>query len=350
MTFLTPLAALIVFALFLPVGAMLFGRIRVRAARRDLALQAPSRWSAAGRLGCGVAAIALLGLAAAQPALTHTESVRERTDAAALFVLDTSRSMAASATPNSPSRLERAADVAVKLRSAIPDVPAGVASLTDRVLPQLLPVSDIDGFNGVVRRAVTIENPPPTGTSVVATNYGALREVASGDYFDPHVTRRIVVLLTDGESNPVDPSQVASALARSHSYRFLAVRFWNANERVYDSDGRAEPGYQPNPASASIISGLAGAIGGRSFSESDVGAAASYLRSLAGTGPTVRTGATTSQQTLAPFVAALAALLLLVTVLPVGVRVRALGGPRPASRVSGLREASGTAAQDVTRV
>ena len=87
----------------------------------------------------------------------------------------------------------------------------------------------------------------------------ALREVASGNYFDPQVTRRIVVLLSDGESNPVDPSQVAGALARSHGYRFLAVRFWNPNERVYDSNGRAEPGYQPNPAGASIISGLAAA-------------------------------------------------------------------------------------------
>ena len=193
-------------------------------------------------------------------------------------------------------------------------------------------------------RAVTIErSAAEPQTRCVATNYAALDDIASGNYFEPGVTRRVIVLLTDGESNPFDPSAGRERSSASpHGYRFLAVRFWNAERgRVYDANGRPEPGYQPNPASASIISGLAGAIGGRSFSESDVGAAASYLRSLAGTGPTVRTGATTSQQTLAPFVAALAALLLLVAVLPVGVRVRAPGGPRPASRVSGLREGRG---------
>ena len=349
MKFLTPLAALVALAALAPLGAALFARIRVRAARRELNLEAPSRWSGAGRLGCGIAGIVLLGLAAAQPALTHTESVRERTDAAVLFVIDTSRSMAASATPNSPTRLERAVAAAVKLRSSIPDVPAGVATLTDRVLPDLFPVSDIGSFDGVARRSVGIEDPPPSGTSVVATSYGALREVASGNYFDPGVTRRIVVLLSDGESNPVDPNQVASGLARSHGYRFLALRFWNANERVYDSNGRAESGYQPNPAGASIISGLARAQGGRSFSETQTGAAASYLRSVVGTGPSVKSGAIPSRQTLAPFVAGLAALLLLAAVTPpsVRVRLRTLGHLRSAPSVSGSQ---GTASRDVTAV
>jgi len=352
MTFLTPLAALVALAALVPIGAVLFGRIHVRAARRELALEAPSRWSAAWRLGCGVAAIALLGLAAAQPALTRTASVRERTDVAALFVFDISRSMAASAAADSPTRLQRAATAAVKLRAAIPEVPAGVATLTDRVLPQLLPVSDVNGFDGVVRRAVAIENPPPTGTAVVATSYAALRQIASGNYFEPHVTRRIVILLSDGESNPFDPGGVASDLARSHGYRFLAVRFWNANERVYDSDGRAEAGYLPNPAGASIVSGLAGSLGGRAFSESDVGAAADYLRGLVGTGPSVRSGALPSQQTLAPFVAGLAALLLLVAILPPSVpaRFRTVERRRLAVRVRRPRGARADASRDVTRV
>ena len=34
----------------------------------------------------------------------------------------------------------------------------------------------------------------------------ALADIASGNYFEPAATRRIVVLLTDGESNPVDGS------------------------------------------------------------------------------------------------------------------------------------------------
>ena len=352
MTFLSPLAALVALAVLAPVAAALFGRTRVRAARRELGLPAPSRWSAAGRLGCGLAAIALLGLAAAQPALTDTASGNERTDTAVLFVFDISRSMSASATPRSPTRLERAVDAAIELRAAISDVPAGIATVTDRVLPDLLPVADIGSFTGVARRAVAIESPPPSATSVVATSYAALSAIPSGNFFAPNVTRRIVVLLGDGESNPFNPSQVASALTPARGYRFLAIRFWNANEQVFDGHRRAEPGYHPNPAGASIVAGLARALGGRSFSESGVGAAASYLRALAETGPTVSSGAIPSHQPLAPFVAALAGLLLLAVLLPASLwtRVRAAGrrgsGPRVRSR-TGPR---GTEARDVTRV
>jgi hypothetical protein len=243
--------------------------------------------------------------------------VAERTGVAALFVLDISRSMAASATPSSPTRLDRAVNAAVALRAAIPEVEAGVATLTDRVLPDLLPVADIGGFDGVVRRAVAIEAPPPLATSITATTYGVLGEIASGDYFDPHVTRRIVILLTDGESNPFDAGGVASALSRSHGYRFLAVRFWNADESVYGSDGRAEPGYHPNPAGAAILAGLASAIGGRSFAEGDLGGAADYLRHIVGTGPTtVLAASTRSPEALTPYLAALALALVLVAVAP----------------------------------
>jgi len=353
MRFLTPLAALVALAALLPLGAAALGRLRVRAVRRELGLQPPPRWRGSWRLGTAAFGIAVLGLAAAQPALTNASSVRERTDVAALFLIDTSRSMSASTTPASPTRLERAVAAAVRLRAAIPDVPAGVATMTDRVLPDLLPVPDAGGFDGVVRRAVAIDSPPPAGTSVVATNYAVLSGIASANYFEPGIKRRIVVLLTDGESNPFDPSYVASALPASQGYRFVGVRFWNANEQVYDSAGRAEPGYHPNPAGGALISELAAAMGGRSFSESEVSAAASYLRALTGSGPTVTSGDTVrSQQTLAPFVAVLAVLLLLAAVAPASGRGRAWfrqragrnRAPAPAGRPRR------TAARDVTGV
>ena len=74
----------------------LHGRTRVAAVARRLGLDPPRRWSLGSRSAAAAAAVALLGLAAAQPALTDEALVRERTDVAALFVLDTSRSMAAS--------------------------------------------------------------------------------------------------------------------------------------------------------------------------------------------------------------------------------------------------------------
>lgn len=338
MAFLTPLAALVALAVLAPLGALLLARIRAGAARRELGLAPPPRSSSVRRPACGVAAVLLLALAAAQPALTHTSSRRERTDAAALFVFDTSRSMQASATPDAPTRLQRAVAAAVKLRAAIPGVPAGIATLTDRVLPDLLPVPDRGTFDGVARRAVSIEDPPPISNAVIGTSFAALRQVAGGDYFAPHVTRRLVILLSDGESAPVNPGQVAHALARSHGYRLLAVRIGNAGERVFGAGGRAEPGYQPNPAAASIIGGLAAATGGRTFSEGAIGAAGSDLRALAGTGPSVEVGQTRSRQTLAPFVAGLAGVLLLAALLP-----SPLADRRRARRRLGFRRRAGDA-------
>ena len=47
--------------------------------------------------------------------------------------------MLASAGPGAPTRLDRARDGVAQLRAAVPDVPAGISGLTDRVLPVRLP-------------------------------------------------------------------------------------------------------------------------------------------------------------------------------------------------------------------
>lgn len=319
MTFLTPFCAFAALAALLPLGASVHGRIRAAALARRLGLDPPPRWSVGPRSAAAAAAVALLGLAASQPALTDDALVRARTDVAVLFVLDTSRSMAASLTPTSPTRLARAIDAAVALRAAIPEVPAGVATFTDRVLPDLLPVPDVAGFDGVVERAVAIEDPPPTAQAVRVTNYAALDEVAGGDYFAPGVTRRVVVLLTDGESNPFDPGALSGRLGPRDGYRFVAIRFWNANEAVYDANGHAEPAYHPDPTGRVLLAQLAAALGGRSFEESQTGAAASYLRQVVGRGPTGRARRVLGQHSLAPYLAGLALALLVVGVLAPGI-------------------------------
>ena len=316
MTFLTPTAALVALAAALPAAAWVVGRRRAGTVRRALGLAPPSpaRGWRAPAVAC---ALALLGLAAAQPALTHAANVRERSDVQALFVLDTSRSMAASAAPRSPDRLERAVAAAVRMRAAIPGVAAGIATLTDRVLPDLLPVPDVGGFDAVAERAVAIEAPPPSETAVRVTTYSALDEVASGGYFDAHATRRLVVLLTDGESVPVDAGAIAQALSPARGYRFIAVRFWHSTEAVYGADGKPETAYRPDPSGRVILNGLAGALEGRAFEETGVGAASSYLQRLAGTGPSVTSRATTmTRSPLAPYVTALALLLLVLALVP----------------------------------
>lgn len=319
MTFLTPLGALVALAALLPLAAYLIAHGRTELARRRLGLPAPDR-TAELRPLLAAAGIALLGLAAAQPALTRTSRPRVRSDAEAVFVLDTSRSMAAAASASAPTRLDRAAAAAIRLRSSIPDVPSGVLTLTDRVLPDLLPVPDVAGFDGVVRRAVGIESPPPHSTAPRATSYDALDQVATGGSFAPSAKRRIVVLLTDGESNPVQSSEVTRALA---GYRFLAIRFWHSDESVFKPDGEAEAAYRPDPSGRATLRDLATSLDGRSFEEGNVAAAAAYLRKLAGTGPTVRgPGIAERREPLAPYIALVGLLCLLLFVAPRGIRLR----------------------------
>jgi hypothetical protein len=314
MTFLTPLAALAALAAAVPVAAWLLGRRRAESVRTTLGLPAAGRSSLLGP-ATAAAAVALLGLAAAQPALTHRAHLRERLHVQVLFVLDTSRSMAAARGPEAPTRLDRAVRAATQLRAAIADVPSGIATFTDRVLPDLLPVSDGASFDAVAQRAVAIESPPPADTGPRATSFANLDQIASGDYFATSATRRVVVLLTDGESNPTD----AGALARSlHGYGLVAVRFWHADEAVYDADGRRETAYHPDPLGKVVLDETAKALGGSSYEEGDLGAATAALRRAVGTGPAESVGALTATRTpLAPWLAGLA-LLLLVT--PVALR------------------------------
>lgn len=321
MTLLTPLGLSVALLALLPLAAAAFAHHRVGAARRSLRLPAPERRTELVRPLLAAAGVVLLGLAAAQPALTRTSKPLVRRDAQALFVLDTSRSMAASSTPAGRTRLDRAVAAAIRLRAAIPEVESGVLTLTDRVLPDLLPVADLRGFDAVVQRAVQIESPPPRDTGVRATSYGALGDIAAGNDFEPSATRRIVVLLTDGESNPVQDGDLAGKLAAAHGYRFVAVRFWQPDESVFDADGNAEPGYQPDPSGASGLRELATALGGRSFEEARAGAAAAYLRGVAGSGPTVRAaGVDRRRLPLAPYAALAGIVALLAALIPWGLR------------------------------
>src|SRR5690242_8962677 len=100
MSFLTPLGAIVAVAALLALAGWAAGRRRVHTVRHTLHLAPPSGTSVLRPAAIAVA-LAALAFAAAQPALTHVARVRVRTGVEALFVLDTSRSMAASASPRS---------------------------------------------------------------------------------------------------------------------------------------------------------------------------------------------------------------------------------------------------------
>ncbi len=307
LTLLTPRAAVVGIVGVVAIAATVAGRRRAEVVRRTLRLPPPEPGWARARLALVVAFVALLTLTAMQPAVSRDRHLRVRRDAQVLFVLDVSRSMAASAKLHSPTRLDRAAAAAEQLRAAMPTVAAGVAGLTDRVLPYLLPVPGRAGFTQVVRDGVAIENPPPQASAVRATSYDALQQIPEGGFFDPRARSRIVVVLTDGETNPVQTADVATAFARHPGYHVVFVRFWRPDEAIYDADGQAESAYRPDPSGAASLDALASALGGQAYGENDLGRARRTLQRLVGHGPTADSGATVRTQTpLAPYTAGLA--------------------------------------------
>jgi len=275
------------FAALLPLAALALGRRR--AVRAAAAIGLPARRPGFGRPLVLVAACCAFGLAAAQPALRRDDHRRERTDVQALFVVDVSRSMLASSGPTGATRLERARRAALELRAAIPQVPAGLAGLTDRALPYLFPTLDPRTFASTLREAVTIESPPPQQVARVATNFDALAALGTQGFFAPGLERRVCVVLTDGESSP---------FTRPGGCRTVVVHVWGADERIY-RDGTAEAQYRPDEVAPALAARL-----GPVAREDDLGHARELLTAAAGDGPVreVR-GSDRSTLELAPYAA-----------------------------------------------
>jgi hypothetical protein len=303
---LTPAGAIGCLAALAPLAAAALGTARAGRVRAVLGLPPPAHGMDLTARIALAAVVVLLGLAAAQPVLAHESARRVRTDAQALFVIDVSRSMAASRTPDGPTRLDRARGAARRLRASIPEVEAGVATLTDRVLPDLLPVADAASFDRTLERSVGIEEPPPRSTAIRATTYSALEDVTDGNYFLPTAKKRVLVLLTDGESQPFDEARVARKLA-GRGIALEAIRIWGARESIFDANGKVDAAYRPDPTGAFALAALARASGGRTFGEGEGGAATSALRGALGSGRTRRTAEPRHDDVLlGPFVAALA--------------------------------------------
>ena len=315
LTFLTPGGALLALTAAVPLAALALASQRERRARKVLGLSAPAGTRRWGRPVAVLATVALLGLAASQPVLRSSSSIQVRTDAQALFVIDVSRSMLASRAPGAATRISRARDDAIRLRDALIDVPSGVATLTDRVLPDLLPLPDRDSFEQTVRRAVQIDNPPPESDAVTATTLGALGALGTQSFFSPAARHRVAIVLTDGESRQFDASQTAQAL---RGVTPIFIRIGSTRENVFVG-GRPESAYHPDASSTDQLGALAEATRTRTIREGDLGAAVRAVRTSLGRGPTRREGLTSSTRALAPY-AALAALVPLLLLLSEGRR------------------------------
>ena len=269
MSFLTPFAALFVLAAVVPVAALFLTERRAAAIRRVLRVHGPARRALLPVALALVLLPALVAVAAAQPVVVRQQSVSQRADAQAFVLFDTSLSMQAAGGPAEPTRLARAKQLAMRLEHAMPDLPFGVASMTDRSLPNLMPTVDRTLFDRTVEQAIAIDRPPPSQVHQGrATTFDALAPVVQSNFFSPGVQRRLLVVFTDGESAKMSP------LLRLEIQRRVApvyVHVWADGERIYHADGKVDPNYAADPLSTPDLTQLAQLTGGQTVSEHDFG-------------------------------------------------------------------------------
>ena len=300
---LTPLGALLALGVVVPLLALRFVRRRATHVRGMLRLPEPTRVSrrvtVAALAGCGV----LLGLAAAQPRIEWTSTRQVRTDAEAFVVLDTSRSMLARESPTAAIRYHRARRAALRFRDALSDVPFGIASLTDRLLPHLFPSPNEDVFIATLTRSIGIDRPPPQGHFVTtATRLEALESVVLRRFFTPSARSRLLIVITDGESVPVAGASLGAAFQRPPGVDAVFLHVWDDDERVY-AGSQIEPQYSPDPRARSILEAVAGAVGGEVFAEGNVDEAIAKARDFVGEGELEARGERRNRIALAPYLA-----------------------------------------------
>lgn len=310
-SFLSPQGLLVALLAAVPIAvAVVVGR-RAEVVRRALGLNADRglvrRQVAAAYVVVGV----LVGVACAQPVVERKETIHVRSDAEAYIVLDVSRSMLAAEGDGEPTRLLRARRAAARLRSDLGDVPVGLASLSDRVLPHVFPSVDGEAFVEALSRSVGVGRPGPQRVAVLATAFGVLGGMTTLNFFDEGVGRRLAIVLTDGETLPVDEEGLEGTLAGAAPVEFLFVRFWGPNERIFGPGGLVEEAYRPDPAAGARFERFASAFGAELYAADELGAVARRAREIVGEGPTRQEERIVQEVHLAPYAALGAALPLL---------------------------------------
>ena len=122
-TFLSPWAFAVGLLALLGVGVLVHSERRSRRLCAVLGLDPRPARSVAIDVAALAAVGLLLGLAAAQPVFSQVRPTSGRSDAEAIVVFDISRSMLAQQGTSAPTRLERARDVAKRIRAGMPEVP-----------------------------------------------------------------------------------------------------------------------------------------------------------------------------------------------------------------------------------
>jgi hypothetical protein len=314
LAFQTPAWALVALLVVLPLAALLVARRRSERVARVLSLDPPGRNAIVVPVVALVGVAVLVGTAAAQPVLVDAGEAPTRDDAEILAVVDVSRSMLASSGAGAPTRFDRARSLARRVRASVPEVPAGVVSFSDRVLPHLFPTSDPRAFATVLDRALAVGRPLPRVGGGLATSVDPLTAVAGRGYFTDGVNRRVMLVLTDGEVLPADAQRFREGFEEAPPVDVVFVRLGSPDERVFRANGRAEA-YRPDATLGAQLDVLADAIGAPVVPEAETARVEQVVREAVGTGAvhTVRERRST---------VALAPLVLVGSLVPLAVLVR----------------------------
>lgn len=298
-SFLTPLAAAVGLVAALAIWSRVVARRRAAVASRSLGLAPAGRTSLVVDVGLLGLVGALVALAAAQPVVSRSEATHGRDGAEVLVVFDVTRSMLARRAPSEPTRLDRARDVAKRVRASIPDTRVGVASLTDRVLPHLFPSLGSNSFVSVVNKAIGIERPPPDRRANKATAFSALGDIGRTAFFRRETARRVMVVVSDGETLPVDLEALRERLVEGR-ISTIFVQVWRGDEAVFDANGERDPAYKPDRTGGRTLRRVAGALEAPVLNEGDVEGITTAVRERIGTGTLVPQGRQVVSHQLAP--------------------------------------------------
>jgi von Willebrand factor type A domain len=243
----------------------------------------------------------LVGVGAAQPVLEERREHSARTDVQAFFLLDTSRSMLAAPAAGEATRFERAVAAARRLRDELPELPIGIASLTDRVLPMVFPSANRQTFDRVLRHSLGVDRPPSReANNTRASALDATMVVPERNFFRGP-KRRVLVVFTDAETQRLHPQRLENQF-RDSGIETILVRIGTPTERIYRPSGGSVEPYQPDPASAEFADAYAQAVGGRAFAEDELDDAIGAARDAIGSGRTTLRVEAADVRPLGPFV------------------------------------------------
>jgi hypothetical protein len=188
------------------------------------------------------------------------------------------------------------------MRLDLHDFPSGVATMTDRVLPNIFPTGDEQLFAAALAETVGVERPPPKGFEDRATTFAALDTLAGDNFFSAGIKHRLVVLLSDGETSPYFAGDLRESLRRVPRTNFVIVRIGSQHERIW-VNARLDRSYRADPGAARATTNLARVVNGRSYGEGQVAAATQAAKRILGAGPLVGVGHGLRAVALAPWLA-----------------------------------------------